>query len=62
MPYLIGDKTTSDPQQLRKLVTFLQILDNDTKNQRAYWRLFWDQMTLTDENRHLVPEYQPSYN
>lgn len=62
VPYLIGDKTTSNPQQLRKLVTFLQILDNDAKNQRAYWRLFWDQMTLTDENRHLVPEYQPNYN
>ena len=62
MPYLIGDKTTSNPQQLRKLVTFLQILDNDAKNQRVYWRLFWDQMTLTDENRHLVPEYQPNYN
>ena len=62
VPYLIGDKTTSNPQQLRKLVTFLQILDNDAKNQRAYWRLFWDQMTLTNENRHLVPEYQPNYN
>ena len=62
MPYLIGHKTSSNPQQLRKLVTFLQILDNDAKNQQAYWRLFWDQMTLTDKNRHLVPEYQPNYN
>ncbi len=61
VPYLIGDKTVNNPQQLRKLVTFLQILDNDAKNQQAYWRLFWDQMTLTDENRHLVPEYQPNY-
>lgn len=61
VPYLIGDKTVSNPQQLRKLVTFLQILDNDAKNQQAYWRLFWDQMTLTDKNRHLVPEYQPNY-
>lgn len=61
VPYLIGDKITRNPQQLRKLVTFLQILDNDAKNQRAYWRLLWDQMTLTDENRHLVPEYQPNY-
>lgn len=61
VPYLIGHKTSSNPQQLRKLVTFLQILDNDAKNQQAYWRLFWDQMTLTDKNRHLVPEYQPNY-
>lgn len=62
VPYLIGDKTVSNPQQLRKLVTFLQILDNDAKNQRAYWQLFWDQMTLTEKNKHLVPEYQPNYN
>lgn len=60
VPYLIGDKTAKNPQQLRKLVTFLQILDNDSNNQRAYWRLFWNQMTLTTENKHLLPEYQPN--
>lgn len=62
VPYLIGDKTVKNTQQLHKLVTFLRILDNDNKNHRAYWRLFWDQMTLTNENRHLVPEYQPNSN
>lgn len=62
VPYLIGDKTVKNTQQLHKLVTFLRILDNDNKNHRAYWQLFWDQMTLTNENRHLVPEYQPNSN
>lgn len=60
VPYLIGDRTTNNPQQLHKLVTFLQILDNDNKNHQAYWRLFWDEMALTNENRHLLPEYQPN--
>lgn len=62
VPYLIGDKVPKQPRQLHELVTFLRILDNDTKNYRAYWQLFWDQMTMNNQNRHLLPEYQPNYS